>query len=299
MAEDTFKSGFVSIVGRPNVGKSTLLNHLVGEKVVITSKKPQTTRNAIHGILTTENYQIIFIDTPGIHKPRNKLGEYMVETAIKALREVDVVVFMSEIQKQVGPGDLYIVETLKKIKTPVIALLNKKDLKNQDEIEESVSVFSNLMKFYRIIPISALFGINCDKVTKTLVELLPLGPKYYPENMVTNQPEQLIVAELIREKILNLIEQEVPHGTAVEVVSFDTQENKDIIHISANIYCEKESHKGIIIGKGGRKLKEIGTQARQDIENLLGTKVFLDLWVKVSKNWREKEGMIRNLGYRV
>lgn len=294
-----FKSGFVAIVGRPNVGKSTILNKLTGEKIAIMSDKPQTTRNSIRAIDTGEDYQIIFIDTPGIHKPKTKLGDFMVNIAKESLNEVDVVLFLVEAQDQKpGPGDLYIVEQLKNIKTPVFCLINKIDLVEKDQILLSIDAYKELMDFAQIIPVSALEYKSADIVKNEIKKVLPEGPKYFPEDMITDQPEKLIVAELIREKILDLVSDEVPHGVGVEVMSFKKREDKDILDIQATIYCEKDTHKGILIGKEGKMLKRIGSLSRSEIERLLGTKVFLELWVKVKSDWRNNELMLKTLGYK-
>jgi len=295
----SFKSGFVSIVGRPNVGKSTLSNALAGEKVSIISSKPQTTRNTIKSIITTPECQIILIDTPGIHKPKNKLGEYMVKIAEDSLNEVDVVLFLTEAtDEEPGTGDLYIMEQLKKLKTPVFLIINKIDLIKKELLLTRIDKFTKVMDFAAVIPISAMYGEGLDILQKEIVKLLPEGPKYFPDDIVTDQPEKMIVSEIIREKMLELLEDEVPHGTGVEVLTFRERENKPLIDIEANIYCEKESHKGIIIGKNGAMLKKIGSNARIDIENLLGAKVFLQLWVKVKPDWRNSENMLRTLGYK-
>jgi len=291
-----FKSGFVSILGRSNVGKSTLLNNIIKEKVAIISQKPQTTRNVIHGILTREDYQIVFIDTPGIHKPKYKLGEHMVNIAIRSLKGVDAVLFITD-SPYIGAGDEYILDLLKNIKTPVILLLNKSDLMTKSEINSAVDSFKGKMNFYDIIPISALYQINLDKLIEAIVKIIPEGPKYYPDDMITDQPERFIIAEIIREKVLQSLQEEIPHGVAIEVEEIEEKRQGEIVYIRATIYCEKESHKGIIIGKNGRMLKQIGKLSRIDIEEFLGTNVFLDIWVKVNKDWRNKEGFFRNLGY--
>ncbi|MBM7581835.1 GTP-binding protein Era [Caldicoprobacter guelmensis] len=293
-----FRSGFVAIVGRPNVGKSTLMNSMVGEKIAIISDKPQTTRNRIQCVLTRPNYQIIFIDTPGIHKPKNRLGEYMVQVARGALEEVDVVLFMVDIYEGIGSGDRFIAEELGKVKTPVILVANKVDrVESVEDARRAAEDFCEEADFDEVLLVSALNGTNLDKLESVIVSYLPEGPKYYPDDMVTDQPERFIVAELIREKALELLEEEVPHGIGVEVTSFKEREDKNIIDIYATIYCEKKSHKGIIIGKGGSMLREIGTRARHDIERLLGTHVYLELWVKVKENWRNNVVDLKNLGY--
>ncbi len=278
-----YKSGFVSIIGRPNVGKSTLLNCIIGEKISIISNKPQTTRNKIQCVYTGNDYQIIFLDTPGIHKPKNKLGEYMVKVAKDTLSEVDVVVLMVDNSLKIGPGDKYILEQIKNIKTPKILLINKIDKIKSSDVDIIFENYKSTGIFEDIIPISALNGAGIDKFLKVIKEYLPEGPKYFPEDMITDQPERLIIAEIIREKALHNLEQEVPHGIAVETDLIRKRADKDIIDINATIYCERESHKGIIIGKGGKKLKVIGKEARMDIERLLGSKVYLDIWVKVKK----------------
>lgn len=294
----SFKSGFVTIVGRPNVGKSTLLNKLAGEKIAIVSDKPQTTRNTIKTVITREDCQIIFIDTPGIHKPKTKLGEYMVNLAEGTLSEVDVILFIAEATDiQPGAGDLYIMEQLSKFKTPVFLIINKVDLVKKEQILAVISNFKEKMDFKSIIPVSALNDEGTGIIIKEIKEILPEGPKYFPEDMLTDQPEKIIVAELIREKILHLLSEEVPHGVGVEVISFKERGNNGLIDIQANIYCEKDSHKGIVIGKQGSMLKKIGSLSREEIESLLGTKVFLELWVKVKPDWRNNNSMLRNLGY--
>lgn len=294
-----FKSGFVTIVGRPNVGKSTLTNRLLGEKISIVSSKPQTTRNTIRTIITSENSQVIILDTPGIHKPKNKLGEYMVNLAKNTLDEVDIVLFMVDAtDEKPGAGDNYIVEQLKTLKTPVILILNKVDLIKKELILERIKNFSQLMNFMDVIPISALSDEGTAIVMKEITKVLPEGPKYFPDDIITDQPEKVVVAELIREKILELIQEEVPHGTGVEVTSFKERQGRDLIDIEATIYCERDTHKGIIIGKEGSMLKKIGSLSRTEIENLLGVKVFLQLWVKVKPDWRNSDNMLKTLGYK-
>jgi GTP-binding protein Era len=294
----TFKSGFVTIIGRPNVGKSTLLNVLTGEKISIISDKPQTTRNNIKTVVTGEDYQLIFIDTPGIHKPKNKLDEYMVTVAENTFNEVDAVLFLVEaVDQKFGAGDKYIIEQLKKIKTPVFLIINKIDLVKKDQLLPSISAYKETMEFRGIIPVSALNNEGVDIILEEVRKVLPEGPKYFPDDMLTDQPEKLLAAELIREKVLHLLDEEVPHGVGVEVVNFKERSDKDLIDIHANIYCEKESHKGILIGKEGKMLKRIGSLSRVEIENLLGSKVFLQLWVKVKPGWRNSNAMLRMLGY--
>lgn len=293
-----YKSGFVSVIGRPNVGKSTLLNCIVGEKISIISNKPQTTRNKIQCVYTGDDFQVIFLDTPGIHKPKNKLGEYMVKVAKDTLNEVDVVVLMVDNSLKIGPGDKYILEQIKNVKTPKILLINKVDKLSSSDLDVIIENYKNIGIFEDILPVSALNGAGVDKFLETIKKYLPEGPKYFPEDMITDQPERLIIAEIIREKALNNLEQEVPHGIAVETDLIRKREDKDIIDVNATIYCERESHKGIIIGRSGEKLKTIGKEARIDIERLLGSKVYLDIWVKVKKDWREKENLLRQLGYK-
>jgi GTP-binding protein Era len=295
----SFKSGFITIVGRPNVGKSTLSNRLSGEKISIISNKPQTTRNTIKTIINTEDSQIIFIDTPGIHKPRTKLGEYMVNLAENTLNEVDIVLYLIEAtDEEPGAGDSYIMEQLKQLKTPVFLIINKIDLIRKEQLFSRINKFTASMDFKAVIPISALNDEGTDIVLAEIKKLLPEGPKYFPDDIITDQPEKMIAAEMIREKILELVLEEVPHGTGVEVISFKDRKGKDLIDIEANIYCEKETHKGILIGKEGKMLKKIGSLARADIENLLGVKVFLQLWVKVKPDWRNSDNMLKTLGYK-
>lgn len=293
-----FKSGFVTVVGRPNVGKSTLINRITGEKVSIISHKPQTTRNTIRAIYTKDDYQIVFIDTPGIHKPKNKLGEYMVNVAQRTLQEVDVVLFIVEATSIMPEkGDMYIIEQLRKINTPVFLIINKIDLVKKEQILSLIASFKDKMDFKSIIPISALNDDGIQIVIDEINKILPEGPKYFPDDILTDQPERMIVSEIIREKVLHLLDDEVPHGIGVEVVSFREREDKGIVDIHVNIYCEKSSHKGIIIGKQGRMLKKIGTLSREEIESLLGAKVFLQIWVKVRQDWRNSNAMLKTLGY--
>lgn len=292
-----FKSGFVTVIGRPNVGKSTLLNNIMGEKLSIVSSKPQTTRNNIQTILTKENYQMVFVDTPGIHKPRHKLGEYMVKMAQDTFKEVDEVLFLTTPEVEIGKGDQYILEALKKVNIPVFLIVNKIDENNEDRIAQTIKNYSEYFKFTEVIPISAIKGKNVDTLLKVMEDYLPEGPKYYPDEMITDQQERFIVAETIREKALRLLSQEVPHGIAIEIITMKKDE-KEIYNIDATILCEKDSHKGIIIGKGGEMLKKISTYARQDLEKLLGTKVYLKLWVKVKKEWRDNSSMLKELGYK-
>ena len=292
-----FKSGFVTIIGRPNVGKSTLMNRIIGEKIAIMSDKPQTTRNKIQCVYTQEDYQIVFLDTPGIHKPKHKLGQYMVRIAKDTLREVDAVLFVVDEGTSIGPGDQYIMEQLEGIETPIILVINKIDKMNQEDLNKLYDKYEETNLFKHIIGISALEGANLNNLINLIVSYLPEGPKYFPEHMVTDQPERLIVAEMIREKILHYTDQEIPHGVAVETTLMKQREDKNMVDIHATIYCERKSHKGIIIGKGGRKLKGIGKSAREDIEKLLGSKVYLELWVKVKEDWRNSESTLRTFGY--
>jgi GTPase len=292
-----FKSGFVTIIGRPNVGKSTLLNHLMGEKLSIVSSRPQTTRNNIQTILTKEDYQVVFVDTPGIHKPRHKLGEYMVKVAQETFKEVDLVLFLTNPEMQINKADEHILEQLRNAKVPIFLVLNKIDENTEERVAATLKNYSEFFSFTEIVPISAIKGKNTDKLLELMVKTLPEGPKYYPEDMITDQQERFIIAETIREKALRLLSQEVPHGIAVEIISMKKDE-KNIYNIEATMLCEKDSHKGIIIGKGGETLKKISTYARQDIEKFLGTKVFLKLWVKVKKEWRDNSSLLRELGYK-
>lgn len=293
-----YKSGFVTVIGRPNVGKSTLLNQVIGEKISIISDKAQTTRNKIQLVYTEEESQIVFIDTPGIQMPRNKLGEYMLKISRSTLEEVDVLTFMIDNSMEIGKMDSMIIEDLKKISTPKILLINKIDQLKEEDVLQLIDKYNKMDMFEEIVPISALEGINIDKYLELLKEMIPEGPQYFPEDMITDQPERFIISEIIREKALINLEEEIPHGIYVGIESIKKRENKDLIDVFANIYCEKKSHKGIIIGKNGSKLKEIGQQARKEIELLLGSKVNLQIWVKVEANWREKENKIKYFGYK-
>ncbi len=296
MKED-FKSGFVALVGRPNVGKSTLMNHLIGQKIAITSEKPQTTRNRIQTVYTDSRGQIIFLDTPGIHKAKNKLGEYMVNVAEGTLKEVDVILWLVEPSTFIGAGERHIAEILGKVKTPIILVINKIDtVKNQENVLTYMEAYRNVCDFAEIVPVSALKDKNTRKMTELIFKYLPYGPQYYDEETVTDQPMRQIAAELIREKALRLLEEEIPHGIAVTIESM-TERKNGMFDIEANIVCERDSHKGIIIGKGGGMLKKIGTAARIEIENLMGAKVNLQLWVKVRKEWRDSELYMKNYGY--
>lgn len=296
--KENFKSGFVTLIGRPNVGKSTLMNHLIGQKIAITSNKPQTTRNRIQTVLTTEEGQIVFVDTPGIHKAKNKLGEYMVNIAERSLNEVDVVLWLVEPSNFIGAGEKHIIEQLKKVKTPVILVINKIDMVKREEILAFIDTYRKEYDFAEIVPVSARTGDNTDELVKVILNYLPYGPQFYDEDTVTDQPERQIVAELIREKALHCLNEEIPHGIAVAIDQMKMKMNKKVCHIDATIICERDSHKGIIIGKQGSMLKKIGSTARYEIERLLDCKVNLKLWVKVQKNWRDSDYMMKNFGYR-
>lgn len=294
----SFKSGFVTIVGRPNVGKSTLINGILGEKIAIMSDKPQTTRDKIMAIHQRDDAQIIFMDTPGMHKPKHKLGEYMMRAAIETLKEVDLVLFMVDESKKIGPGDQWIIDTLKMSGKKVFLIINKMDLLSFEEYATLVEKYQAFDFVKEVIGISAVNQQNVDILMEKVLDELPEGPMYYPDDMITDLPEKMIVGEIIREKILHYIRDEIPHGVAVEVEKMKLREDGNIYDIDATIICEKKSHKGIIIGKDGRKLKGIGKSARLDIELFLDTKVFLQLWVKVRPGWRDNEGQLKNLGYK-
>lgn len=297
--EKKFKSGFVSVIGRPNVGKSTLINQLLGERITIISSKPQTTRNSIRCIYTDDQNQIIFIDTPGIHKPMHKLGEYMVNVATESLKAVDVVIAVIDASQEITAADMDIIEIAREVNSPVILVLNKVDKVEKSKLELLLTKFStHESHFDCLIPVSAKEGTNTKVVLEEIIKRLPEGPLYFPADITTDVTERFVVSEYIREKILELTSDEVPHGTAVEVASMKEREAGGIIDIEANIYCEKDSHKGIIIGKQGKMLKEIGSRARIDLENLLDCKINLQLWVKVRKNWRDNNSILRSLGYK-
>ena len=297
MTEKKMVSGFVSIIGRPNVGKSTFLNHVVGHKIAIMSDKPQTTRNKIQGVYTTDHSQIIFIDTPGIHKPKHKLGDFMMKVAQNTLGEVDAILFMVNVTEKFGPGEKFILEKLQNVKAPVFLVLNKIDQVSDLEILQAIEAYKDLYAFAEIVPISALKGDNVGCLLTQIEGYLEEGPMYYPSDQVTDHPERFIVSELIREKVLHLTHEEVPHSIAVVTEKISTENEGRNIHIHATIIVERPSQKGIIIGKQGKMLKEVGTRARKDIENLFGSKVFLELWVRVEKNWRDKIGYLREIGY--
>lgn len=297
LEETQKKSGFVTLIGRPNVGKSTLMNHLIGQKIAITSDKPQTTRNRIQTVYTDDRGQIIFLDTPGIHKAKNRLGEYMVSVAEHTLKEVDVVLWLVEPTTFIGAGERHIAEQLNKIHTPVILAINKIDtLKNQDEVLTFIEAYKDICSFAEIVPVSALKERNTDRLLEQIFKYLPYGPQFYDEDTVTDQPMRQIAAELIREKALRLLDEEIPHGIAVTIEKM-TERKNGIMDIEATIICERDSHKGIIIGKGGSMLKKIGSAARREIENLMDTKVNLQIWVKVRKEWRDSELLMKNYGY--
>ena len=290
-----YKSGFVTLIGRPNVGKSTLMNHLIGQKIAITSNKPQTTRNRIQTVLTREQGQIVFVDTPGIHKAKNKLGEYMVNVAERTLNEVDVVLWLVEPSTFIGAGEKHIAEQLKKVNTPVILVINKLDMVKKEDVFSFIDAYRNLYDFAEIVPVSARNGDNTEELIQVVFKYLPYGPQFYDEDTVTDQPERQIVAELIREKALHCLNDEIPHGIAVAIDKM--RYRKKIVDIDATIICERDSHKGIIIGKQGAMLKKIGSTARFEIERILDMKVNLQLWVKVKKDWRDSDFLIKNFGY--
>ena len=290
-----YKSGFVTLIGRPNVGKSTLMNYLIGQKIAITSNKPQTTRNRIQTVLTKEEGQIVFVDTPGIHKAKNKLGEYMVNVAERTLNEVDVVLWLVEPTTFIGAGEKHIAEQLGKVKTPVVLVINKVDMVKKEEVLTFIDAYRKIYDFAEIVPVSARSGENTEELVKVILKYLPYGPQFYDEDTITDQPERQIVAELIREKALHCLNDEIPHGIAVAI---DTMKyRRKIVDIEATIICERDSHKGIIIGKQGAMLKKIGSTARYEIERMLDCKVNLQLWVKVKKDWRDSDFLIRNFGY--
>lgn len=295
--DNKFKSGFVALIGRPNVGKSTLMNRLIGQKIAITSKKPQTTRNKIQTVYTCSEGQIVFLDTPGIHKAKNKLGEYMVHVAEKTLKEVDVILWLVEPDTFIGAGERHIAEQLQDIGVPVILVINKTDTVKKEKVLAFIDAYRKIYDFSEIIPASALRGQNTETIVEQIFKYLPEGPMYYDEDTVTDQPVRQIAAELIREKSLHALNEEIPHGIAVTIETMKKRKNADIWDIDATIICERDSHKGIIIGKKGSMLKKIGTNARYEMEQMLGTKVNLQLWVKVRKDWRDSELLMKNYGY--
>lgn len=294
---EQYRSGFVALIGRPNAGKSTLLNQLVGRKIAITSDKPQTTRNKILGILTKENWQMILLDTPGIHKPKDKLGEHMVKVAMNTLNEVDVIYYLVDASVSFGGGESFILEKLRKVKTPVFLLLNKIDLLEKPRLLPLIDFYRNRGDWQAIVPISALKGENIESLLDDTLRILPEGPRYYPEDAVTDQPERILIAELIREKAVQATREEIPHSLAVNI-DYMQSRSQDLLDIGATVYVERDSQKGILIGKKGEMLKLIGSKARLDIERLLGNKIFLELWVKVKADWRNREGLLREFGYR-
>ncbi len=296
MENKQYKSGFVTLVGRPNVGKSTLMNHLIGQKIAITSNKPQTTRNRIQTVFTDKRGQIVFLDTPGIHRAKNRLGEYMVKAAESTLKDVDAVLWLVEPSTFIGAGERHILEQLKRCKKPVILVINKIDTVKKDAVMEAMKAYAKEMDFAEIVPVSALRSNNTDTLLECIFKYLPYGEPFYDEDTVTDQPQRQIAAEMIREKALRCLEEEIPHGIAVAI---DRMEFRDrVVDIEATIFCEKDSHKGIIIGKGGSMLKKIGSQARRDMEDMLERQVNLQLWVKVKKDWRDSDFMLKNFGYR-
>ena len=297
MEDAKFKSGFATLIGRPNVGKSTLMNHLIGQKIAITSNKPQTTRNRIQTVYTSKKGQIVFLDTPGIHKAKNKLGEYMVNVAEQTLKEVDVVLWLVEPTSFFGKGELHIAEQLKKANVPVILIMNKIDMVAKEKLPEYMENYRKIYDFEEIIPVCALRGVNMEKVISAIFRFLPYGPKFYDDETITDQPQRQIVAEMIREKALRCLDEEIPHGIAVAIDRMKERSDGKMIDIDATIICEKDSHKGIIIGKGGAMLRRIGSQARMEIEKMMEMKVNLQLWVKVKKDWRDSDFMIKNFGY--
>lgn len=292
-----FKSGFVTIIGRPNVGKSTLMNGLIGQKISIMSNKPQTTRNRIQTILTSESGQIIFIDTPGIHEAKHKLGTLMNQAAESTFKQVDLILWLIEPDKKIGKGDAYILDQLQNVETPVLLIINKIDTITKPEILEVIQTYKDKYKFAEIIPVSALKSENTNAIIEAIYKYLEEGPQYFPEDMITDQPERQLVAELIREKALRLLQQEIPHGIAVVIDQMKDREGQNIMDIDATIVCEKDSHKGMIIGKQGAMLKQIGSLARKDMESLLGTKVNLKIWVRIKKDWRDSDFLLKNYGY--
>lgn len=293
-----YKSGFISIIGRPNVGKSTFLNRVIGQKIAIMSDKPQTTRNKVQGVLSTEDSQLIFIDTPGIHKPKHKLGDFMMKVAQNTLKGVDLILFMVNAEEGFGRGEEFIIEKFQSVKTPIFLIINKIDKIHPDELFAFIESYKEKHAFQEIVPISALEGNNVDHLLTVIKKYLPEGPQYYPADQVTDHPERFIVSELIREKALHLTREEIPHSLAVVIDKMERRQDKDVIHVMATVIVERDSQKGIVIGKQGSMLKEIGKLARIDIENLLGSKVFLELWVKVQKDWRNKMAQLRDYGFR-
>ncbi|MCV3741106.1 GTPase Era [Lentilactobacillus hilgardii] len=296
MDNPNYRSGFVAIVGRPNVGKSTFLNRVVGQKIAIMSDKAQTTRNKIQGVYTTDEAQVVFIDTPGIHKPQNKLGDFMMDSALSALKEVDAVLFMVNATERRGAGDNFIIDRLKDVHKPIYLLINKIDEITPDDVMAIIEQYKNALSFKEVFPISALQGNNVPELLTSLIKELPNGPQYYPKDQVTDHPERFVISELIREKVLQMTRQEIPHSTAVYIESIKKQD--EVLHIQATIIVERDGQKGIVIGKSGSMLKKIGTLARKDIENMMGNKVYLELWVKVEAHWRDKANLLNSYGYK-
>lgn len=295
--KEAFKSGFAAIIGRPNVGKSTLMNHLIGQKIAITSRKPQTTRNRIQTVYTSEKGQIVFLDTPGIHKAKNKLGEYMVNVAQRTFQDADVILWLVEASDYIGAGERHIARQLERTKLPVILVMNKVDRVEKKEIPGYIEAYRKILDFAEIVPVSALRSVNLDTLLDCIFKYLPYGPQFYDEDTVTDQPQRQIVAEMIREKALRCLEEEIPHGIAVTIEQMKERPEGGLVDIEATIICERDSHKGIIIGKQGAMLKKIGSQARTEIEKMLEEKVNLRLWVKVKKDWRDSDFLIKNFGY--
>ena len=298
--KNNFRSGFVALIGRPNVGKSTLMNLFVGEKISIVTNKPQTTRNKIRSILTGEDYQIVFIDTPGIHKPTTKLGNYMVKSAHTALNEADAIVYLVEPREKIHENDTAIMKSLADVKTPIFLGINKVDTVDKPKLLKVMELYNNAFPFKEIVPLSALTGENTQALLKSLKNTIEPGPMYFPEDQITDQPERQITAEIIREKALTFLQEEIPHGLAVDITGMKSRNPEDpdaLIDVGATIFCERDSHKAIIIGKRGEMLKKIGSSARRDIQNLLGSPIFLEIWVKVKKNWRDSDFLLRNFGY--
>ncbi|PKR79023.1 GTPase Era [Halalkalibacillus sediminis] len=295
---ESYRSGFISIIGRPNVGKSTFMNRVIGQKIAIMSDKPQTTRNKIQGVLTEEQSQMIFIDTPGIHKPKHKLGDFMVKSSMNTLNEVDLILFMINAQEGYGKGDEFIIERLKSVSNPVILVINKIDEVHPDQLLPMIEFYKEQIDFEEIVPISALNGNNVDRLVDVMRGYLPEGPQFYPEDQITDHPERFIISEFIRERVLHHTREEIPHSIAVVIDSIKGRDDSEIIDVQATIIVERKSQKGIIIGKQGKMLKQLGTEARQEIERMLGSKVYLELWVKVQKDWRNHMHQLREYGYR-
>lgn len=292
-----FHSGFVALIGRPNVGKSTLMNCLIGEKIAITSHKPQTTRNKITSILTKEDFQCVFLDTPGIHRPKHKLGEFMVRSAENTFNEVDLVLMLIEPTEKVVEMDQFVIDRLENVKTPVVLVINKIDTIERERLLQIIETYHKLYPFAEVVPISAMKNSNIESLMSVIKKYLPEGPQYFPSDMVTDQPERQIASEIIREKALRLLQEEIPHGIAVEIMSMKKRPDQNMVDVEATIYCEKDSHKGIVIGKQGAMLKKIGSQARVDMQRLLGSPIYLQLWVKVKKDWRDSDFLLKNFGY--